>query len=83
LGLAGIPRRYADYPDIYRIWNVVASFGSMISCISSVFLVYVVWEAFVEKRPRLRVKRVTRAIEMVHSIPPINHSYNSVPLVHF
>lgn len=42
LGLAGMPRRYADYPDIYGVWNVVARFGSLISAISSVLLVYIV-----------------------------------------
>lgn len=83
LGLAGIPRRYSDYPDMYRIWNVVASFGSLISTMSSIFLVYIVWEAFSEKRISLRVKSVQRSIEIAHSIPPINHRYNSVPLLYY
>jgi cytochrome c oxidase subunit 1 len=82
LGLAGMPRRYADYPDIYSTWNVVASCGSIISAISSIFLVYIVWEALREKRARLRVKRVQRSIEIAHSMPPINHRYNSVPVLY-
>ncbi len=83
LGLAGMPRRYSDYPDIYRIWNVVARFGSLISGVSSIFLVYIVWEAFSEKRVRLRVKSVQTSVEIAHSMPPINHSYNSVPLLYY
>jgi heme/copper-type cytochrome/quinol oxidase subunit 1 len=33
LGLAGMPRRIADYPDIYASVNFIATFGSYISIV--------------------------------------------------
>jgi cytochrome c oxidase subunit 1 len=43
LGIAGMPRRISDYPDIYWGWNSISSFGSMLSVIATVFFIYNLW----------------------------------------
>jgi len=47
LGLAGMPRRIPDYPDAFAGWNLIASYGSYLSAISSLFFFYVVYHTFV------------------------------------
>jgi len=42
-----MPRRIPDYPDAYAGWNLVASYGSYLSAISSIFFFYVVYDTLV------------------------------------
>lgn len=47
LGLAGMPRRIADFPDFYQGWNQVASFGSTVSLFATFIFFYVVYDMLV------------------------------------
>jgi cytochrome c oxidase subunit 1 len=51
LGLAGMPRRYADYPDAFAGWNFVASIGSYISFTGVLVFLVGVAVAFRRKVP--------------------------------
>ena len=50
LGVAGMPRRIPDYPDAFTFFNKIASWGSYISAVSSVFFFLIVIEAFYSNR---------------------------------
>jgi cytochrome c oxidase subunit I len=50
LGLAGMPRRYIDYPDAYAEWNWWSSIGAYIAGLGTVVFLYVVYDAFAKKR---------------------------------
>ena len=51
LGLAGMPRHYADYPDAYAGWNEISSYGSYLSAFGVLIFLFCVLEAFMKKRP--------------------------------
>ena len=45
-----MPRRIPDYPDAYLVFNKMASWGSYISALSSLFFFYIVFEALSSSR---------------------------------
>ncbi|MDI4663608.1 cytochrome c oxidase subunit I [Xanthobacter autotrophicus] len=49
LGLAGMPRRYADYPDAFAGWNFVSSIGSYISGVAVLIFLTGTALAFIRK----------------------------------
>jgi cytochrome c oxidase subunit 1 len=58
LGLAGMPRRIPDYPDAYTGWNLIASYGSYLSAISSVFFFYIVFYSLAYGTPVNHSKKI-------------------------
>ena len=78
LGLAGIPRRYSDYPDFYLGFNFLARIGSIISIFRVVLLLGAVWERMASMRPILFMISPAARVEILHSYPPIDHRYQSL-----
>src|SRR6202167_2586292 len=83
LGLAGMPRRYVDYPEAYRLWNVVSSIGALIALVATILFLYILYEAF-------QAKRVAGAnpwgvgattLEWTLPSPPPFHTYETLPRI--
>nr|AMW67763.1 cytochrome c oxidase subunit I [Semidalis aleyrodiformis] len=84
LGLAGMPRRYSDYPDAYSTWNIISSIGSYISLISVIFMIIIFLESMINQRNVLFTLNLNSSIEWYQSYPPAEHSYSEMPmLTHF
>nr|UYK52277.1 cytochrome c oxidase subunit I [Chloeia sp. r EEE-2022] len=74
LGLAGMPRRYSDYPDAYVQWNVISSGGSMISVVALLYFIFIVWESLVSQRHIITSSHLSTSLEWQDSVPPSFHN---------
>nr|YP_010389710.1 cytochrome c oxidase subunit I [Polistes rothneyi]UPT34484.1 cytochrome c oxidase subunit I [Polistes rothneyi] len=79
LGLAGFPRRYSDYPDMYLSWNILSSMGSLLSTLSMILFLFIIMESFMKQRSILFKFYMSTNMEWFHSYPPMNHTYSEIP----
>ena len=83
LGLAGMPRRYIDYPDAFAGWNYVSSIGSYISLVGMFIFLYGVYEAFARKRAAADNPwgEGATTLEWTLSSPPPFHQFSTLPII--
>ncbi|MBO0140515.1 cytochrome c oxidase subunit I [Agrobacterium sp. Ap1] len=83
LGLAGMPRRYIDYPDAFAGWNYVSSVGSYISFVGVLIFLFGVWEAFAKKRVAGDSPwgEGATTLEWQLSSPPPYHQWEQLPRI--
>jgi cytochrome c oxidase subunit 1 len=83
LGLSGMPRRYADYPDAFAGWNLVSSIGAYISAAS--FMVFFVVLAEAAWRKRIAGDNPwgdgATTLEWTLSSPPPFHQFETLPRI--
>ena len=83
LGLAGMPRRIADYPDAYAGWNYVSSVGSYLSAFGLLIFFVGLVQAFVRKEQAAANPWGPGAttLEWTLSSPPPFHQFNTLPVI--
>jgi len=83
LGLAGMPRRIADYPEAFAGWNYVSSMGSYMSAFGVLIFLYCTYEAFSKKRPAGDNPwgEGANTLEWQLSSPPPYHQWETLPRI--
>jgi cytochrome c oxidase subunit 1 len=78
LGLQGMPRRISDYPDAFAGWNLISSFGSIISVIATVLFLYIVYIQLIEGESIKRYPWYVTQFFFDHILLLLSRSYNSL-----
>jgi cytochrome c oxidase subunit 1 len=83
LGLAGMPRRYADYPDAFAYWNHVSSIGSYITAVGTLCFFIGLAVAFAKKTKAAGNPwgEGATTLEWTLSSPPPFHSFEKLPVI--
>jgi len=96
LGLQGMPRRISDYPDAFAGWNLISSFGSIISVVATWLFLNILYNQLVEGKGVSRypwltpqfytdflqalLNRSYLSLEWCLNSPPKPHAFASLPL---
>ena len=83
LGLQGMPRRYADYPDAFAGWNLVSSIGAYITAVAMLVFIWVMVDAVVRGRRAADNPWGVGAttLEWTLSSPPPYHQFETLPRI--
>nr|YP_010632567.1 cytochrome c oxidase subunit I [Cladonia squamosa]WBP63337.1 cytochrome c oxidase subunit I [Cladonia squamosa] len=99
LGLQGMPRRISDYADAFAGWNMISSFGSIISVIATFLFLDVLYTQLIKGKPvsgyvwsmpsyfsdalQALIIRSFGSLEWALSSPPKPHAFVSLPVQSF
>jgi cytochrome c oxidase subunit I len=83
LGLAGMPRRVADYPDAFGDWNFISSIGAYIFAAGMVVFFFNMVLAFTRKRQAADNPwgEGATTLEWTLPSPPPFHQFETLPVV--
>ncbi len=83
LGVAGMPRRYADYPEEFATLNLVSSAGALLLGLSTFPFLWNVWRT-ARKGQDVNVDDpwgYGNSLEWATSCPPPRHNFTAIPLI--
>ncbi len=91
-----MPRRISDYPDAFAGWNLISSYGSIISVVATWLFLHILYVQLVEGKATLRypwstsefssdtlqilLSRAFPSLEWGLSSPPKPHAFASLPV---
>jgi cytochrome c oxidase subunit I len=84
LGLAGMPRRYVDYPDAFADWNRISSYGSYMTAVATlIFLAGMFHAYFIMKKKAGNNPwgEGATTLEWTLTSPPAFHSFETLPRI--
>jgi cytochrome c oxidase subunit 1 len=96
LGLQSMPRRISDYADAFTGWNLISSYGSIISVVATIIFLYTLYVQLVYGKAVNRnawyypqhfsdylrglLNRSSNSIEWALNSPPNPHPFADLPL---
>ena len=83
LGLAGMPRRYADYPDAFVGWNMISSVGAYIGFAGLLVFLFSIAYMFARKERAAANPWGVGAttLEWTLPSPPPFHTWETLPRI--
>jgi cytochrome c oxidase subunit 1 len=83
LGMQGMPRRYIDYPEGFHFWNMVSSWGYVITIFGVLVFLIMLVEAFVRRRKGVANPwgEGATTLEWTLSSPPPYHQFSELPII--
>ena len=85
LGLAGMPRRYPDYPAAFAGWNYVSSIGAFIAGFAFLVFFYTMFRTFTSgaRVPANQWGEGATTLEWSVSSPPPFHTFEELPRIQY
>ena len=83
LGIAGMPRRYVDYPEVFSFWNKVSTIGVFVTFAGLAVFVLLLIESMVRRRKAEANPwgEGATTLEWTLSSPPPLHQFNELPRI--